>query len=85
MVQVQVSQQDYVDLGRFIPGGFHVVREHTGGCADALAGAAIHQNQLFAGVDQKRIERGLHARGFNRAAGQQCANLALGQALEQFR
>ena len=85
MVQVQVSQQNRVDLGRLIPGGFHVVREHAGGCADALAGAGVHQNQLFAGVDQKRVERGLHARGFNRTAGQQRADLALGQALEQFR
>ncbi len=70
MIQMQVREQDGIDLFWLITGGFDVRRQLTRRGTDALPRPGIHQDQLFAGVHQKRIEGGLHPRCFNRTTSQ---------------
>nr|GEU28259.1 hypothetical protein [Tanacetum cinerariifolium] len=63
VVLVQVGEQHFVDLFRPVAGSAQVGHQLVAACAVQHAGTGIDQDQLFAGVDQERVDGALHGRG----------------------
>ncbi len=60
VIAVHVGDEDVVDLVGPVAGRLQVGQQRAGGRAAVAAGARVDQDQPAAGVDEERVDRGLH-------------------------